>query len=289
MFNPNLLKYDILSDLFHYEPFVYFFFTLIVFWIGKIIYDFLTPFQLDQELTEKDNKAIALSFSGYLTGLGIVLWGILSDPARTDFLNDLLNTFIWSMIAIILLQIARLLMDKILLYRFDNIKELVDDKNIGTAAVEAGGYIGISLIISAVLKGESQNFIISLFETVVFFIIVIVGFVLFAFIYQKTTNYDLHDEIEKDNIAAGTAFGFSLTSIGIILSSYLYRSYSIVGFVAYLIIGIVLLTVSRFLLDKIILPKSPLDKEISQDKNWGAALIEGSISLIIALIVTASF
>jgi len=289
MFNPNLLKYDILSDLFHYEPFVYFFFTLIVFWIGKIIYDFLTPFQLDQELTEKDNKAIALSFSGYLTGLGIVLWGILSDPARTDFLNDLLNTFIWSMIAIILLQIARLLMDKILLYRFDNIKELVDDKNIGTAAVEAGGYIGISLIISAVLKGESQNFIISLFETVVFFIIGIVGFVLFAFIYQKTTNYDLHDEIEKDNIAAGTAFGFSLTSIGIILSSYLYRSYSIVGFVAYLIIGIVLLTVSRFLLDKIILPKSPLDKEISQDKNWGAALIEGSISLIIALIVTASF
>ncbi|MEZ4847611.1 MAG: DUF350 domain-containing protein [Bacteroidia bacterium] len=41
--------------------------------------------------------------------------------------------------------------------------------------------------------------------------------VLFAFLYVKLTPYSVHDEIEKDNVAAGLGFAGGLISIGIIV------------------------------------------------------------------------
>ena len=37
------------------------------------------------------------------------------------------------------------------------------------------------------------------------------------------------------------------------------------------------------LIDKLILPGDDLDKEIADDKNWGAALIEGAVAIGIAV------
>jgi hypothetical protein len=42
-------------------------------------------------------------------------------------------------------------------------------------------------------------------------------------------------------------------------------------------------------MDKLILPGDLLDEEISKDQNWGAALIEGASSLVVAIIVNAAF
>jgi hypothetical protein len=41
--------------------------------------------------------------------------------------------------------------------------------------------------------------------------------------------------------------------------------------------------------DKFILPGSLLDEEISRDRNWGAALIEGTAAIGLALILTTLF
>ncbi len=272
--------------------------SIVVLWVGKLINDFCTPYQLGHELTGKDNKAIAVSLSGYMLAICIILWGVLRqdispegvDTGKQLFLMDLGGTLLWSLFGIALLQVARVINDKLLLRHFCNIKELVEDQNIGTGAVQAGAYIGSAFMIQAATYGETSGSLITdILATLAYFIVSQLAFIFFAFVYQKISSYDLHDEIEKDNAAAGLGFGITLAAVGMLLSSYIVSSSSILGLGLWFIICVFLLSVCRFAIDRFILPGSPLDEEISKDRNWGAALIEGAAAIGLALILTTLF
>jgi len=286
-----------------YDAVIYLALTLVLFWIGKKVYDFLTPFKVDIELTTNDNKALAVSFAGYMTALGIIIWGVLSSPdtSKTFFpnlsedtgnlLTNIILVLIWSIAGIILLNIARVINDKILLSKFDNIKEIIKDRNIGTGAVEFGAYVGTAFIIKSVISGEgSGDYVEEILGTIIFFIIGQIAFVLFSKIYQAATKYDLFTELEEnDNSAAGVAFGLSLVAIGILLSNPIQKSDSLVYFGIWFVIGAILIILCRIVVDKLIFPDHKIDNEISKDKNWGVGLIEGAISIVIVLLLNASF
>ncbi|MDQ8204204.1 DUF350 domain-containing protein [Pelagicoccus sp. SDUM812003] len=272
--------------------------SIVILWIGKWVNDLCTPYQLSQELTQKDNKAIAVSFSGYILGIGIILWGVLRqdvsaqavNPNTNILLRDLGGTVLWSLFGIALLQVARVANDKLLLRRFSNTKELVEDQNIGTGAVQAGSYIGSAFMIKAATYGESSGSLLAdILLTLIYFVVAQAAFILFAMVYQKISAYDLHDEIERDNAAAGVGFGITLAAIGMLLSSYIVSSDSLLGLAVWFVICVFLLSVCRFAIDRFILPGSLLDDEISKDRNWGAALIEGASAIGLALILGALF
>ena len=291
-----LLDTEALGIYTHLDGPVYLLAILIVFVIAKLLYDLFTPYKLSHQLTEVDNKAVAVSFTGYMFAVGIVIYGVFtSEPdagyvlTQKELLLDLLALLIWSLIGILLLNCARIINDKILLKKFNNIKELVDDRNIGTGAVELGSYVGSALIIRAALYGSDSSFIIGVAGTVIYFILGQLGFIIFAWLYQLLSRYDLHAEIEKDNISAGLAFGAGMIAIAILLSGFIMRYDSLLGFSAWLIASLFFLTVSRYLVDKILLPGSLLDEEISRDQNWGAALIEGGVAIILALMLVPAF
>ena len=136
---------------------------ILVFYVSKKVNDWVMPFNMDEQLTDIDNKAVALSFGGYLLGVGIILSGVLtgdsmitpSDNSKRDLFFDLLNTLTWCAVGIGLLQIARWVNDKFLLRRFDNIKELITDRNIGTGAVEFGSLVGSALIVTSAAPSRS--------------------------------------------------------------------------------------------------------------------------------------
>ena len=270
---------------------------LLVFFIAKIVYDLLTPYKLSVQLTTEDNKAAAVSFAGYMFGVGIVVFGVYtSEPeavgftaTRIDLLRDLLDVLIWSAIGIVLLNIARFVNDKLLLRKFDNVKEIVTDRNIGTGAVEMGGYIGAALIIRAALYGEDVSFVAGVVGTLIYFVVGQLGFIVFSWIYQLISRYDLHAEIERDNISAGVAFGASMIAIAILLSGFIVRFDSLPGFLLWFVASLFFLLVSRYIVDKLLLPGALLDEEISEDQNWGAALIEGGVAIIIALLIVPVF
>ncbi|MBC2607195.1 DUF350 domain-containing protein [Pelagicoccus albus] len=274
--------------------------SILVLWVGKLVNDLCTPYQLNHELTQKDNKAIAVSFSGYMFAIGIILWSVLRqdiaiDPAEVQsgkqlFLLDIGGTLLWSLFGILLLQVARICNDKLLLRRFSNVKELVEDQNIGTGAVQAGAYVGSAFIIQAATYGETSGSLVrDILSTLAYFVVSQIAFILFSMVYQKLSAYDLHDEIERDNAAAGVGFGMTLAAVGILLSSYIISNDSILGFALWFAICIFLLSVCRFAIDRFILPGSLLDDEISKDRNWGAALIEGSSALVLAFILSTLF
>lgn len=277
------------EDFFSIDVIFYGILTVLFFVIGKVIYDILTPYNLNNELTSKDNKAVAVSFGSYLFSLGLIIWSVVKQETENFLISDLINTAIWCSIGIIYLQIARLINDKVILNRFNNTKELIEDRNIGTACAEAGSYIGSAIIIYATLQGDAYSFITGIVEASIFFILGQLAMLIFSRVYQLYTRYDLHKEIEKDNIAAGLAFGLSLIALSIFISEFIMYSSSLVGFAVWFIISVSLLFIIRFLMDKLILPGSPIDYEIENDRNWGAALIEGSTAIIIALIISAAF
>jgi len=282
--------------LFDPSSVLYFVVCLVVLAVAKVVNDRLTPYALNEELTEKDNKAIALSFAGYLFAVILITWSVMgSDTAvgegSEDFVwLDLGSTLLWSLIGVILLQVSRVVNNRLLLPRFNNVKELVEDRNVGTGAVQAGTYIGTALMIRPVVTGEgSGNLLADLGLTLIYFVLAQLAFIVFGIIYQRMSAFDLHDEIERDNASAGIGFGLTLVAVALLLSGYLLNYDSLLGFLVWFFLGAILLVAGRKAVDRILLPGSKLDDEIKDDRNWGAALIEGAVAIGLALILVTSF
>lgn len=263
---------------------------LLLLWIGKLIKDGLTPRDLNAELTLKDNKAVAISYTGYLMAQAIIILGVLEGPSE-DFIRDLINVGIWSLGGIVLLNLSLWLNHKFLMRHFSADKEVYDDQNCGAGAVEAGSAIGTAFLIRAVVGSDGMgiDWQHDLITASIFFVVGQIGFLLFAFIYQRIASYDLHKELEADNVAAGVGFGMTLAAVGVLMSNTIHRTPSLVAFGVWFFNGVVLLVLTRMLVDKFILPGRKLDSEISQDRNWGAALIEGGSAFMVAFLVNAAF
>jgi uncharacterized membrane protein YjfL (UPF0719 family) len=280
----------------HLDGPAYMIVILVVFVLAKLAYDLFTPYKLNEQLTTQDNKAAAVSFAGYMFAVGIVIFGVYtSEPDagfaanRADLLRDLLDVLVWSAIGILLLNVARIINDKVLLRKFDNVKEIITDRNVGTGAVELGSYIGSALIIRAALFGDDISFVAGVVSTLIYFLIGQLGFLVFSWLYQLISRYDLHAEIEKDNVSAGVAFGASMIAIAILLSGFIVRYDSLLGFLAWFIASLFFLVISRYIVDKVLLPGALLDEEISKDQNWGAALVEGGTAIILAMLLVPIF
>jgi len=293
----ELFSIDPVFWLLKFEGAAYLIAVFVVLYAAKLIYDLFTPFSLNEQLTTEDNKAIAVSFSGYILGVMIILLSIFHSgtaieggiSSQLDLAYDILATIIWGLIGILLLNISRVINDKLLLSKFDNMKELVKDKNVGTGAVLFGSYVGSGLIIRAAIFGESTGWVEDITTTLIYFVMGQIGFLIFGWVYQLISRYDVHDEIEKDNISAGVAFGLSLVAISILLSGYIISYSSLPGFALWFVMGLFVLMVSRYIVDKMMLPGHLLDEEISEDQNWGAALVEGTVAVGIALLMVPAF
>ena len=74
-----------------------------------------------------------------------------------------------------------------------------------------------------------------------------------------------------------------------LLSSFILKHESLIGLIVWFLIAAILMPLCRFCTDRLLLPHAKLNDEISQDRNWGAALIEGTSAITIALILGTLF
>ena len=132
--------------------------------MAKLVQDLLTPYKIGQQLTTKDNVALALSISGYYLGVIIVFLGAVFQPDAgpvgdnlgftSDYWQEVLNVLIYSAVGIVILNVARIVVDRVVLYQFSTEKEIIEDRNAGTGAVEFGVYVAVSLVIAGSISGE---------------------------------------------------------------------------------------------------------------------------------------
>ena len=259
----------------------------ILFFIGKLVHDGLhREYKLNVELVEKDNAALALAIAGYYFGLVFAIGGTMVGPS-VSILDSLLDIFLYGAISIILINASWYICDKLILYKFKISDELIRDHNQGTGVVSAGVSIASGLIIFGSVQGEGGN----IWTVVAFWAMGQIFLILAGLVYNLITPYDIHDEIEKDNVAAGVSFAGALVAMGTIIglaaeSDFVSWKESLPAYFSYAIVGLILLPVIRFLTDKILLPTVKLSHEIaSQEKpNVGAAYIEAFSYIAAALI-----
>lgn len=251
--------------------------TFILFGIGKVVYAlFHRKVNVKEELVKKDNLAFAIAHIGYFVGLLLTIGGALLGPSKGIWV-DVINIFLYGLIGIVLLNISIKINDAIVLRKFRTYDEIIRDRNAGTGAVEAANAIATGLILMGSIWGEGGGIL----TAIIFWAVGQILLLLTSLIYNAITPYDIHEHIEKDNVAVGIGFAGALIAIGNLI-----RQGLMVDFESWLItaetvafdvaLGLIFLPLARLITDKVLLPGEKLtDEIINQEKpNIGASLVE---------------
>ena len=267
--------------------FIYLAVVLVLVGSGRWGYDALhRGFVLRTELLEKDNLAMALTIAGYYLGLAIVLGGVVSGPGSGMLTEDLIDLVGFGLVAIVLLNLSGWINDKIILSKFDNQKEIVQDRNIGMGAIEGGNYVAVGLITAGALSGEG-----GLLSGAVFWVLGQAGLIVASLLYNKMTSFDLHEQIENNNVAVGVAFAGVLIGFGNIIrlageGDFVSWTQSLSEFGYYAVVGLLLLPLVRIFADKVLLPGARLTDELVRDvPNVGAGAIEATSYLAASILI----
>ncbi len=269
-------------------PVAYIFTGGLVIVFAKLVKDWTTSYSLQAELAERDNPALAVAVVGYLLGVVVIFIGALLGPSK-GFLLDIVFVCGYSLYGVILLNLSRWINDKFVLYQFCNRKEIIDDKNLGTGVVVFASYLASGLIVGGAVQGTSGG----LHTAFVFYLLGQVVMIVFTRIYEWIIPFKIHDEIERDNVAAGVAFGGAMLAIGIVLmqacsGNFISWTYNLTKFATESVALFLLLPLVRYCFDHFIFSKVDLNKEISQGKNLAAGFLEAGGMVAFALIFMAA-
>jgi uncharacterized membrane protein YjfL (UPF0719 family) len=229
---------------------------------------------LKQELFDKNNVALAVSTAGYLFGIVLALGGVLSGPSG-GWLADLQAIALYGVMTIAMMLVASWLCEKVLLSRFNNTKEVVEDQNLGTAFVEAGVHIANGLILLAIQQGAGPWWVGVVFWALAQCVLMILGL-----LYEKATPHSIHDELEKDNAAVGLALAGALVGMGNIISLAVAGDFvtwgdSLITFGADVAFGLLILLIIKRLTDVLLAPGVSLAAQQTHEKpRIGAGLLE---------------
>jgi uncharacterized membrane protein YjfL (UPF0719 family) len=192
---------------------------------------------------------------------------------------------IYALLGMVCLFVAGILNDKITLRKFSNRHEIVENRNTAVATVMAAAYIGSGLIIAGGIHGSLQWT-----SAVAAFAGGQVLLLVFGGLYQVLTRYDDQEELGvKKNLAAGVATGGNLLAYSLVLMKAL--SFDVVNVelwsvtdrvlhvLYYAVAGCVLLVLTRVINDRLFLPGASLKKEISEDQNVSAGLVEAAVAV----------
>lgn len=272
--------------------------------IAKIVQQIATPYHVAEQLRTHDNVALAVSISGYYLGTMIIFVGALFEPGAgiiadgslgftTDYWEGVLKVFLYALAGIVVMNVARILIDKLVLYQFSTEKEIIEDHNIGTGVVEAAVYIAVGLVIAGAIAGEGRatdNTLTIALQSLAFGGLGIATLILYTLFYEFTTSFKIHEEIERDNVAVGVALAGNLIAISIITFKAVFGEFvswedSLTSFFTFAVIGFAVLFVVRMVNDFVIFPNVKIADELSIDRNVGVAYIVSVMVISVSIIL----
>ena len=266
----------------------------LLFWLGQLAYRkvFRRRMELNVELFVKDNPAVAIALVGYYFGIVIALGGVL-DKTLSILPEKLLNLASYGCLVILLMLAGAWVGERLILKHFDCDREIIQERNIGAAFVEAGNHIANGLILNASLGGEGGNLLVG-------FACWLIGLgvlVLASVVYPRFAKYNVFREIEKrNNPAAGIACAGLLVATGNIVRIAFAPEFQdwVSSFRVYglnLLFCLALLVAIRWLADLILVPGVKISDQIVNQEvpNLGAGLIEAFAYIAASFLIAWSF
>lgn len=260
-----------------------------IFLFAKWMKDFFTSYAINHELTKSDNPAIALIMAGYYLGAVAIFAGALQGPSA-GLGMDLLMVGGYSLLGLLFLNISRAVNDRVILRKFCNVKELIDNRNVAVGAVQFGTYLATGLIAAGAVTGSGGGVL----TAVVFFMLGQLSLLVFSQIYDWLTPYCLQEELERQNLACGVALSGSLIALGIIVTNGVSGDFvswqdNLLRFAQVNGLAFLFLPLVRFVMDWLVVPNDRLSREIIQDKNVGAGLLEAVVVISFAVLLKILF
>ncbi len=258
---------------------------MLLFLLAKWLRDVLTPWKLNEELTERDNLAVALCMVGYYLGLNAVFFGAMAGSSQ-GLLQDLMVVGGYSMLGLLFLNVSRYCNDGIILRTFSCDRQLCEEQNAAVGAVQLGMYVATGLIAGGSINGAGGGVV----TAIVFFIVGQCSLFLFTLLYDWFTPYVIQDELKNGNMAAGAALGGNLIALGIIVCNGVAGDFigwqeNLSSLLVTNIAAFIFLPLIRLMMDKLVIPAADLSTEITRDRNLGAGMLEGTVSISFALVL----
>ena len=282
---------DILTNFLTYIPF--YAYALLLAFVGCLYYRKTCRFSFTEELTVRDNPAFGVCLAGYLLGLVIAL--AAAFPANAVSPLDAFISMTYSgLLAIVLMRASIYVNGRFILSRFCIKDEMLRDRNVGTGFAVAGSSIATGLVLAGVLTGESDSYLFAVRDILLYWALGQGLLIAGAALFSATAGYDVHGSLEHhDNPATGASLGGFLVALGILLGAILRNSSS--SIVEQLSIALIevfvggtLLLLSRFVTERLILPRVNFADEIAVQHNTAAGLISATASIVTALLVAAA-
>ncbi len=284
-----MINFSETTDL--YYGMLYIVLGIAVLILSKFAVNLMTPYKIDKELVHSDNTALGVTLAGYYAGVVIIFLGAVVGDATRE-LDSIGAAALeagldlgYAVFGILALNLCRKVVDLAILYKFSTVKEIITDRNVGTGAVEAGAMVATALMIAGAVNGQG-----SFLSTAVFFLLGMILLILFSHFHALLTPYDDHEEIEKDNVAAGAYLGLSMIALGVIVfkatvGDFVSWGYNLSWFAGYAVLGFLGLAVLQKLILFVFLPGANIEEEISRDRNLNIAWIGGTLSVGIAVMI----
>lgn len=260
-----------------------------IFLLARYIRGWFSPFKVGQQLVHEDNTAFAVSIAGYFIGITAVFTGASTGESQGLFI-DLMTSTAYAIAGILVMNLSRVINDKIILDQFSNTHQIIKERNIAAGILQGAYYIASGLIVAGAITGESGGPL----QAFVFFIIGQLLLVVFCRVYIGIAGYSVHDELKAKNIAVGLSFAGNLIALSLIIMKAISGEFSswidslILLSVDVALIAIYLILV-RLFFDRLIIPGSKLKKELIEDKNIGAGVLEMLVALCFAFVIVFLF
>jgi uncharacterized membrane protein YjfL (UPF0719 family) len=271
----------------------YFAAALLLFFLGKLLFDLSTPgIKDDEELTVRDNPAFGVLFAGYMLGLAIALSGAFArlGPSMAD---NLVNLGASGLAAIVLMRISLALGEVLVLPGLKLDSQIVAERNLGAAFAFAGLAVANGFIVAGVMEGESGGLLLMLRDIGAYWAAAQAFLLLAWLVYRAIARFDVRRDLgERRNAAAGvSACGF-FAATGIVLRAALAGAGGELGAelliaLAVALSGLVLLAAARALSDWALLPRARLADEVSGQGNVAAGIVSALSFVAVALLFAA--
>jgi uncharacterized membrane protein YjfL (UPF0719 family) len=263
--------------------------------VARIVYRIVLGQAMTETLIDRDNKAAAVALSGFMLGVIQVIIPILSAPSHS-FWSDVKGVALYGIGGIIAMTLAGLAFEQYSRWTGVPLREQIVQGNLAAGIVDGAIHFASSQLVAGALTGDGG----SLVPTVLFWIAGLFALIVFTHIFRQLTAYHDAEMIKQGNVAASLGCAGLIVAIGMMVGYAVSGDFTGYGesfrsFGLMLLIVFVLYPVRQIIVQMLLLGggfsfrNGRLDREIAQDQNVGAGLLEAIGYLATALVVTRIF
>jgi len=232
------------------------------------------------ELLQRDNPALGLRYALFALATVLAVLGIF-DRAQGD-------SGIWlfsqhAILAVLLIYLSRYLNDWLILYRFDNNREVVQEKNFAVAVVEGATYLASAYIIAGAFDDWENGWLLA----IIWFLIGQFLLIGLAVIY-RSVDRAIDVALDDQNLAAGISLACFLLAGGMVCGAVIsgpshgWRA-DLLTVAVYLVAWMIVMALAHIASDLLSIRSIRLRDEVMEQRSIAAALFKAVIFLGVTL------